>query len=86
MKIIAIDATDINSLGGLLHLKQVANILSKKKVNLIILSNTFVSNNLSSNLKTKIIKKKIFDKNFFIRYLWKLIFLKNKLKKKNVIF
>ena len=29
------------------------------------------------------LKKKIFDKNFFFRYLWKLIFLKSKLKKKN---
>ncbi len=82
MKIIAIDATDINSLGGLLHLKQITKVLSKKNVYLIIFSNTFVSNNLNSNLKIKIIKKKIFDKNFFIRYLWKLIFLKSKLKKK----
>ena len=33
MKIIALDATDINSLGGLLHLKQIAKFLSKKKLN-----------------------------------------------------
>lgn len=83
MKIIAIDATDINSLGGLLHLKQIAKVLSKKKVNLIIFSNTFISKNFKTNLKINIVKKKIFDKNFFLRYLWKLIFLKSLLKKKN---
>ena len=54
----------------------------QKKVNLIIFSNTFISKNFKTNLKINIIKKKFFDKNFFLRYLWKLVFLKSLLKKK----
>ena len=74
-------ATDINSLGGLLHLKQIAKFLSKKKVKLIIFSNTFVGKNLKPNIKINIIKKKIFDKNFFTLFVnW---FFKTPIKKKN---
>ena len=81
MKIIAIDAIDINSFGGLIHLKQITQILSKKKILLKIYANKFVNKNLKLNSNIKIIRKPIFDKNFLIRHLWKIVFLNKELKK-----
>lgn len=79
MKIIAIDAIDINSLGGIVHLEQVAKSLSKKKLFLKIYCNSFVKKNININKKIKLIKKNIFDKNFFLRHLWKIFFFKKDL-------
>ena len=81
MKIIAIDAIDINSFGGLIHLDQVIKILSKKKIFLKIYSNSFVNKNLKKNKNIKLIKKKLFDKNFIYRHFWKFLFLKKELEK-----
>lgn len=83
MKTIAIDAIDINSFGGLVHLKQISNILSKKNINLKIYSNSFVKKNIGMNKNIHIIKKNIFSKNFIIRHIWKIFFFKRELKKIN---
>ena len=80
MKTIAIDAIDINSFGGLVHLQQVANTLSQKNIYLKIYSNSFVKKNININKKIEIIKKDIFDKNFIFRHFWKIFYLKKELK------
>ena len=83
MTTIAIDAIDINSFGGLVHLQQVAKVLSQKKIHLIIYSNSFVTKNIHNNKKIEIIKKDIFDKNFIFRHLWKIFYFKKELKNYN---
>ncbi len=80
MKIIAIDAIDIKSFGGLVHLEQLIKALSKKKISIKIFANSFVTKNISKKRKIKIIKKKIYDKNYIIRYFWKIFFFNNILK------
>ena len=79
MKKIAIDAIDINSLGGIVHLQQLTTSLSKKKIFLKIYCNSFVKKNININKKIELIKKDIFDKNFIFRHLWKIFFLKKEL-------
>ncbi len=79
MKIIAIDAIDINSYGGLIHLQQLVRSLSKKNIYLKVFSNSFIKKNLKSRKKIKIIKKNVFDKNFILRHVWKIIFLRKEL-------
>ena len=62
MKIIAIDAIDINSFGGLVHLEQITKVLSQKKLFIKVYSNSFVKNNL------KLSKNVSFEKiQFLIR-------------------
>ena len=83
MKTIAIDAIDIYSLGGIVHLQQVAKSLSKKKIFLKIYCNSFVQKKININKKIELIKKDIFDKNFIFRHLWKIFFFKKELKDNN---
>lgn len=82
MKIIAIDAIDIKSFGGLVHLNELIQTLSKKNIVVKIFSNSFVKKNIRNKKKIKIISKNIYDKNYIIRYLWKIFFF-NKILKQN---
>ena len=85
MKTIAIDAIDIKSFGGLVHLQQLIKKLSRKNVYIKIFSNSFVENKLTfkNNKKIKIIKNSLFDRNFILRHLWKIFFFEKELNKKN---
>ncbi len=81
MKIIAIDAIDIKSLGGLVHLQHLVKVLLKKNTHVKIFSNSFVQKNLNidNSKKMEIFRVNIFDKNFIYRHLWKIFFFKKKL-------
>jgi glycosyltransferase involved in cell wall biosynthesis len=82
MKIIAIDAIDINSFGGLVHLEQITKVLSQKKLFIKVYSNSFVKNNLKLSKNVSFEKNSIFDKNFLIRHFWKILFFKKDLEKR----
>lgn len=81
MKIIAIDAIDVKSLGGLVHLEKISKTLIKKKIFLKIYSNSFIKKNLKKHNKIELINKSLFDYNYFLRHLWKTIFFKRELLK-----
>lgn len=83
MKIIAIDAIDIKSFGGLVHLEQIITTLSKKRYRIKVLSNSFIKKKINKKRNIQVINKKIFDKNYFVRYLWKTFFYKKILDKYN---
>lgn len=83
MKIIAIDAIDINSFGGLVHLEQILKALLKKKIFLKVYVNSFVRKNLKNSKNVDLIYKSSFDKNYFFRHLWKIFFFKKNLENTN---
>ena len=76
MKKIAIDAIDINSLGGIVHLQQLATSLSKKKIFLKVYCNSFVKKNININKRIELIKKIFLIKILFLDICGKFFFLK----------
>ena len=83
--IIGIDAIDIKSLGGLIHLQQLTNKLTQKNTYIKVISNSYVKKNFNKNRNNKIqiIENNVFDRNYIFRHIWKSFFFKKNLKKNN---
>ena len=78
---ILIDATNIKSGGGLVHLKAILNseIFIKSKIEFHIIAN----NQTLKLLNQKYIKKNswFFEHSFILTFLWKLFYFKKYIKK-----
>ena len=87
--IIGIDATNIKSDGGIVHLFELVNnfnFRNSKIKKLIIWGNSNCLKKIKKNSKIHKIQIDKFFSNTYLNILWQFFFLPIEIKKKNVIF